>query len=138
MAKARDYKAEYERRISRATAAGKTRQAARGHKVREHVERRQKEIVRYGLTIDQLKKVNAWGERRAAAQPTISFFMDNEDLVNWTKRNGFDQFSAFKRTWERERRKYKRAPRPKGEASLDDLYDGIELDELAPEWTYYH
>jgi hypothetical protein len=33
----------YRRRVERAEAAGKSRQAARGHKAREHVERRQKE-----------------------------------------------------------------------------------------------
>lgn len=136
--KPRDYAAEYERRIARATAAGKTRQAARGHKVREHVERRQKEIAKYGLTIDQQKSVNKWIDRRQAAQPSISFFMDGDDLMKWTREHGFEQFSAFKRKWESERRKYKRAPRPKGDASLDDLYDGIEIDDLAAEWTYYH
>jgi hypothetical protein len=44
--KSRDYKAEYARRIAKGTAAGKTRQQARGHKPREHIIRRQREIER--------------------------------------------------------------------------------------------
>jgi hypothetical protein len=46
MARYRNYKAEYERRIAKGIVAGKTRQQARGHKAHEHIIRRQREIER--------------------------------------------------------------------------------------------
>ena len=53
---ARDYKAEYARRIARGLAQGKTRQQARGHVVKEHIVRRQRSIVRYGVTPYQRRR----------------------------------------------------------------------------------
>jgi hypothetical protein len=50
----RDYKAEYERRIAKGAAAGKSRQLARGHKVKEHLERREQTIAKYGVSPSQL------------------------------------------------------------------------------------
>lgn len=46
----RNYKAEYARRIAKAKAAGKTRQEARGHKPREHVERARRSAAKYGAS----------------------------------------------------------------------------------------
>lgn len=42
----RNYKEEYKRRIAKALSEGRTRQQGRGHKPREHIIRRQREIER--------------------------------------------------------------------------------------------
>lgn len=55
----RDYAAEYARRLARGRAEGKTRQQARGHKPAEHIERREKETARGGLTTYQRGAVRA-------------------------------------------------------------------------------
>ncbi len=46
----RDYKAEYKRRLARGKKQGKTRQQARGHRPKEHVERRRKSEQKYGAS----------------------------------------------------------------------------------------
>src|SRR5215469_10901068 len=53
----RDYKAEYQRRVAAGRKAGKSRQAARGHKAKEHVERARKTQQRYGVTPYMLGKL---------------------------------------------------------------------------------
>lgn len=53
----RDYKAEYARRIKRAETAGKTRQQARGHKPKEHVERARRSKAKYGVSPSTLTKL---------------------------------------------------------------------------------
>lgn len=136
--KSRDYAGEYARRIAKATAAGKTRQQARGHKAREHVERREKEVAKYGMTISQLRSVQKFVDRRQSLQPSISFFLDGDKLDTWVRQHGFDQFTALRTNWERQRRKYKNAPRPKGEVQIEDLYEDVDTDDLEPEWLYYH
>lgn len=52
----RNYKAEYARRIARAEAAGKTRQQARGHKPKEHIERARRSKIKYGVSPGTLTK----------------------------------------------------------------------------------
>jgi hypothetical protein len=53
----------YRRRIARATAQGKTRQEARGHKAKEHITRRDRERAR----VDAFAEKQAWrGEKRGA------------------------------------------------------------------------
>lgn len=63
--KARDYKAEYARRVANATARGKTRAQARGHANEpvERRERRQRIRAQYGVSPERLSRL-----RRAAAE----------------------------------------------------------------------
>lgn len=66
----RNYKAEYARRIANAAKAGKSRQAARGHKPKEHVERKRRAIAKHGVTPYQLTKL-----RRAARAKVTAIWM---------------------------------------------------------------
>jgi hypothetical protein len=64
-ASGRDYKAEYARRKAQGRAAGKTVQQARGHKEREHIERRRREIERGQGTTYERRKTRELADRQA-------------------------------------------------------------------------
>ena len=67
MARKRDYRAEYAKRIARATAEGKTRQQARGHKAGEHIERARKERAKEGLSAAERESIRRWWEKNQDA-----------------------------------------------------------------------
>lgn len=54
----------YLRRIERAEAKGLSRQAARGHKQHEHIERKQKEVAKSGLTSGQKAQIKKYTARQ--------------------------------------------------------------------------
>ena len=139
MARARDYKAEYARRLAKGQASGKSRQQARGHKAHEHIERKEKEREKYGgLTIDQIKSVYKWGESRERRQRT-NIGLNPDELVIWAQQTGFENYTNFRRAWEHQRKAYERNPRPKGAVQLADLWDDVEdTEDLGVEWLYYH
>lgn len=124
---------------------GKSRQEARGHKAAEHVERREKEVEKYGITLEQARRVRAWGEKRQRLQPKNAM-LNTDDLVEWTKEHGFDKYRALRHAQEQRAREYKANPhrtdklkRTSQEAysDFDDL-DEYDLDDLPAEWLYYH
>lgn len=65
----RNYKAEYERRQAKGRAAGKTRQQARGHKPREHVERARQSQAKYGASPSTMTRL-----RREAASKLLAIY----------------------------------------------------------------
>jgi hypothetical protein len=86
----------YRRRVEAAEAKGKTGPARRGHKPREHVERREKERTKLGgLDAYQRGKVDQFALKQARRMGK------DADLVRvklraWAGRVGFDRFNAYK------------------------------------------
>jgi polyhydroxyalkanoate synthesis regulator phasin len=89
----------YAARLARAEAKGLTRQAARGHKPREHIERRAKERVKTGgLTYDQARRVERFVEHQAKRRRRPldhQIAADKIKLVQWAGRVGYDKFQTL-------------------------------------------
>lgn len=106
----RDYKAEYARRIAKATASGKTRQQARGHKPKEHIERARRAKAKYGVApstltrlrkraYERLKSLYEKTARNPISDRTIKRGMKllhHEDLRNLIDMDQIDILSAVK------------------------------------------
>jgi hypothetical protein len=85
----------YEKRVQRGLAAGKTLQEARGHKAHEHVERRAREIERYGITTYQKAQIRKFGERHAkrlGTDPATTV----EKMQRFVKRRGYEPFKRLR------------------------------------------
>jgi hypothetical protein len=141
--KPRDYKAEYARRIANAVKKGKTRQAARGHKVHEHIERREREKEQNeGLTNDQIRSIRDWYKRfnpnAKKSEPDV------EDVIDFARQEGYDKFGEYRKTWGAARRVYLREQSngkysSRGEGYLQMLADMAGVMSVGSiEWLYYH
>jgi hypothetical protein len=99
----------YRRRIERSLAAGKTRQQARGHKIHEHVERRQKEKARGQLTSDQKQQVRKFVQRQAKRMSLDADGVKSttRQIIRWTRGN-YSNFTALRDTQSRLQKNYKR------------------------------
>ena len=143
-ARQRDYKAEYARRIARADAKGKTRQQARGHKVREHVIRREREIAKRGITRDQERIVINWYNKHYNPQGHDEV-ASLEDLLAWLPQHGYDAFKLFRATWDPIRRQYLQEIKAgtwqtRGWPYLQIAWDnsGVFATGEPISWLYYH
>lgn len=65
----RNYKAEYKRRVAKGERAGKTRQQARGHKGKEHVERAERSRSKYGASPGTMTRL-----RREAREKLLAVY----------------------------------------------------------------
>lgn len=87
---------EYRRRVEAAEAKGKAGPAVRGHKPREHVERRAKERAKLGgLDAYQRGKVDEFAAkqaRRMGRDPDVI----KVKLRAWAARKGYDRFNEYK------------------------------------------
>lgn len=142
MARRRDFKAEYARRIARATAQGKTRQQARGHKAHEHVERRERERREFGLSGSEVRSISAWYKRfNPHGYKEIPSL---DDVIDFARTKGYERFKLYRETWEIARRTYLREIRngsyaTRGEGYLNILADMAEvMPPGEPAWLYYH
>lgn len=144
---------KYARRIELALKKGLTLQQARGHKAKEHVARREREVrVFGGLTGDQIRSIRRWystsfdptGQkqiRNAAGKRGPSV----ENLIDLARKNGYTKFAEYKKVWAAKRRTYIREQSKgtyasRGEAYGEELPDDMEpLDSLHDiGWLYYH
>lgn len=133
----------YRARVERALAKGKTRQEARGHKAREHVERARKEVERRGITNANLARVRRW--YRTKFNPNDRQGVPTEyEVVGQTIVRGSDWFNWYSRTWNSIRQNYVREQRAGKWASrgtgflggFEDEEDGFEVPDIS--WLYYH
>lgn len=138
MAGGRDYKAEYAKRIARATAAGKSRQAARGHQRGEHLARAEREREEYGLTGAEVRVIRGWAERRAAQiHDTLS---DPEEFIEYYRDRGYDAFKQYRAVWTKARSDYVHGRQRKSDRNsldyLEDLAADADVEDIS--WLYYH
>lgn len=155
----------YEKRIARFLAAhpGATRQQARGHKPREHIERRERELAA-GITTYQRSMVRRWALEQAERNPRIS---DPEEMVRrlqrWTTHHGYERFRqvrAFQQGLKQtKRQRLRKRIRVEGKvirieagpadssgptiAKMADRFEQADLPELPDDdegwhWFYYH
>lgn len=155
--KAKGYSPSYEARLIRAVRkarkAGKkpARQAARGHKKQEHIERAQKEKAKRGFTSSQREAIASFLNRFNS--PAYKAVPDYDTLVDFVKTNGYPAFVQYRKVWDAVRKKYLAAekagtliPRRGNGGRLYYILgerDGIEsyvTEAGAPEaeWLYYH
>ena len=137
MAKKRNYAAEYARRIARGQTAGKTRQQARGHKVHEHVERKVRELERYGLTSDQKSRIKKW----VASYPNSD--RDVDEVLQMTSEKGYAWFGHYRDVWNGARKTYltrhtRRKYSPQTKEYLRSLAEQSDIGEDNIGWLYYH
>ena len=132
----RDFKAEYARRIANASAKGKTRQQARGHVAREHVFRKEREIEREGISSQQLQAVRHWYSTQFNPMD-IKFQPEDEELIEWVKQNGYEEFQNYRRVWNAERRRYRKEGET-GEGWSHLVALGIAARAPDERWMYYH
>lgn len=130
MARKRDYHAEYERRIAHAAERGITRQQARGHVEREHIQRAEREREELGgLSRYELARVEAFGVRLARHNREL----DPQDIVDWAGRHGYHNFRNLERARQYLHREYRAPDRTRHaartvEAAYQEAADYLDLD----------
>lgn len=153
MAKPRDYKAEYERRIKRALEKGKTRQQARGHKASEHVFRKPKAPKpskrkaakpRPPIDPDAITKARAtyitkWAWKRDFE--IQDWAVEPDELVAHAKTFGWEWFVTYAATWQAMRDTYiaenkAGAYASRGVGYLQSMAQSVNADDMS--WLYYH
>jgi hypothetical protein len=153
-----DLSPAYRRRIERAEAAGKSRQEARGHKSKEHVARREREL-RAALTTYERGQVKKFAEKQAkrmGAEPGEVA----AKLRRWAEVHGYDRFRQYrqkvadlgKQKRQRTRKRLRVGDnviridvggRSANVEKMGDYYDDFDLPDLGDgedgwHWFYYH
>lgn len=134
----RDYKAEYARRIKNATARGKSRQQARGHKPLEHVERRVKSesyAEKYSSEIGRFAELQTY--RARIDDPAVTYAL----MLDYVQQHGIRAFRAIIRATEQLNAQWI----DEGMPTKPGLYDLTEMDAFARAqnahdtyWLFYH
>lgn len=133
----------YRRRVERAEAKGLTRQAARGHKAKEHIARKEREVNLGLLTSSQRQAVRKFArEQWARAErdgEDESEFLDQ--MMDWAVDGGYERFGRLRAKERALHRQYRSELKAKTYASrgLEWLIAETARHE-APDytWLYYH
>lgn len=106
MAGGRTLSPAYAKRIAAAIAKGKSRQQARGHKPREHVERAEREREKRGLSGQEDRTIRHFVNH--TFDPDGYKNADPERFVEFFAEKGFDAFKNYRAVWWKARRDYLR------------------------------
>ena len=135
----RDYKAEYARRVAKGTAAGRTRQEARGHHERERGQteagyRRERSILKYGATPAELTRLRRAAREHILAQ--LGAVGTRAPVYEPTVRKGLRMLHA--RSLETILQYTGRDFRSLGALDLNEVAVLLEDDELERNPFWYH
>jgi hypothetical protein len=152
-----EWTAAYRRRVERAEAAGKTRQAARGHVVREHVRRKEVEQARVAsgavkTTSAQRQAIRRFARQQAAKVTGGDPETITRSLVRFVDKRGYSAFLAVRQERNRLHLAWRRAQRgggsggssgEAGEADEDENEDFEDYGSDVPSdqevsWYFYH
>lgn len=131
--------ATYRKRLERGLLKGKSVQQARGHRPAEHIERKQKQEARGGLTARQLRTIWDWATNRKNVIEDHDF--EVEDVVNITITNGYPWFENYRKIWDETRSTFIKENlsgrySSRGLGHLQYLADQAKVDDIS--WLYYH
>jgi hypothetical protein len=127
----------YRARLERNLAKGKTRQQARGHKVKEHIEREKKEKQKTGFTSSQKQQIKKFSQKQAHRSNKSATQIEKTitDLV----RNEYWKFAAIQKVQLRleqmKRRNPNKSLREEWQRQTEMLADMLDDSELLYE-TY--
>ncbi len=132
----------YRRRIENAEKKGRTRQSARGHKPREHVARKKREIEENQISSQQERTIVGWYARtyNPAGYPGDAR-ADLDNVLEFTRENGYERFVQWRKIWDAARRTYLRELEDGSYASRGEPYLiwlAGEADQSELSWLYYH
>ncbi len=129
-----EWSAAYRRRVERAEAAGKTRQAARGHRAAEHRTRR----PRGALTTQQKDRVKRFA-RSQAKRAGVDYSEFRATMLRHAEAYGMPRFEAIMNKQRQMLGNYKKHPK-RQQYNEDEMSDLIGMFDEAddPRWLYYH
>jgi hypothetical protein len=135
LARSRDFKAEYARRLARAQERGISRQLARGHRPGEARRRAERERKEFGITGNEARTIRAWVDRLGNAA------IDAEEVVERAQLQGYGWFQNYRDTLNEARRAYRAQRRggsyvDGGEGYLSMLAEMADVEDVS--WVYYH
>lgn len=114
---------------------GKPRQAARGHKPREHVARKEREIEEEGLSRAQQETIRKWYGNKYNPHDSLGR-ADYDDVLELARSDGYEAFKTFRATWEAARRDYQKPGyKDKGPGYLLEIALNAGVPDVT--WLYY-
>lgn len=141
--RAKKYSASYEKRLIRGVQSGKTRQQSRGHVVKEHVVRKERERERNeGLSSSEIKSIRNWYSK--FNPDNRKPIPDVEDVIDFARQEGYQNFKTYRQTWNAARSVYLRELKAgtyesRGLGYLEMLTDMANVRSHGSiEWLYYH
>jgi len=138
------YSPSYEKRLIRGVLQGKSRQAARGHKAKEHISRAEYQREQNeGLSNSEDRSIRNWYEKRFNPNGFKDIPTD-VDVLDFARQSGIAAFRRYQKTWNAARSTYlqelkKGTYASRGIGYLDYLTEQARVRPQGDrEWLYYH